>query len=414
MVKTPNFRRTPASGAGMQAQPAVIPPEIAAHAPQLPANVPLPRSQPVMSEYTRRGLIALGWKDGDPIPGDLGARIKEIQDSYAKDRETAKHDVPSDYKPPEYKLVQIADLPADKQAELRQCLADYKTQVSQEAVVAQQRAAQESLINPEAPPSVQEAQRVAMQAANSFGFVNDVPPGGVPAMPVPDGKVLGGVSGLSPAIQKLEQAKQQRAASPPAAAEPSTAPALPGTGAVPELTNCPRCSWDLKAAFTLEATDDDKMVYRAALLGSGRFTKDISLLDGDLVIRYRSLTVSEVRMLREQMRYDVQNGKVLGDGEFMVELWEYRLVMCVSQVRRGPAIIDIPAIGEIPYDPPKLNDPPETALVHMRQWFYDNVATTEMMANLLREHQRQFNRLTEYLETMSQEPNFFRGIATGR
>jgi hypothetical protein len=406
MAKQPSFRRT-APPTAPQLREVTVPPEVMAQMPRLDPTLPVPRGQLMLTDYTRQQLSKLGWQEGDPIPGDFATRVKEVQQAFEEERANAKHDIPAGWQPVQPKTVQIDELPPEQQAELRQYLSDYKKQAAADTAVAQQQAAAEASINPASPPSVQEAHRVALAASQAqrpgFAFVNDMPA-------APEGKAVGGVTGVSPVFQKMADAKQPPATPPsePVKEEPATA------GLQSPVTHCPRCKWDTRMAFYIEPTDDDKIVFRAAILGGGRFKKEISTLDGGLKIRFRGLSSGEIRILREQLRYDAEAGKILGDGEFWAEMMEYRLIMAVEQIIRGQDIFDVDPVEKIEYDPPKPGEPRETVLVKLREWFYENIIPTEAMAHIVREHHQQFNRLLEYLETMSQEPSFFKGIASGR
>ena len=59
---------------------------------QLPGagRPPMSQGRTIMTDHTRQQLTAVGWKDGDPIPGDLGARLREIQLEVAAERSKAK------------------------------------------------------------------------------------------------------------------------------------------------------------------------------------------------------------------------------------------------------------------------------------------------------------------------------------
>jgi len=394
--------------------------------PMTPGSMPLPTGQVVITDDTRRELTKLGWQDGDPIPGDLGERISEIRAQVAQERAAATPALPPDFVPPKSRTVSIDDLPEAYQQELRDHIA--KTKAMMPAIEAAQ--AQEAKIaamipegsSPEMAAAMRTnaaaAQQVEMRkaaeavtkqgptASVSASVQRDV----VSSAPPPDGKVVAGVQGISPAFAALEEAKlatqAATAPAPPPATEPEPPP--PDAGLHAMLENCPRCLWDLRVRFDAEPDERDKTAFVASILGSSRFVKQYDLLDGNVSITYRSLTTFESSLLMTQMGYDATAGQFAGDGDFFARLMEYRLVMSVQKIqgKDDKPFHDIPPIGDIPYDPP-IGGAPETPLVPMRKWFYEVVLTQETFRHMIGQQHRQFQRMVEKLETMSDSPDFW-------
>lgn len=433
MAKTPDFKRPTTPPPPLNPQPVTMPQNVRAQMPSLdPNGPPLRRGEAAPTDWTRQQLYKLGWKDGDPIPGDFANRIAEVQREIEDERAGAKHDLPPDFKPPRMKLVNIDDLPPEKQAEMRQYLTDYKVQLQEQA----QQAVRDAELDAKyanAGPGVREAAAVAAEATARYaaqrggGIIDDrLPVATQPVQPqvkLPEDRQYGGAQGISPAFGKLEQAQAAYQASlhpqpAPTPAAPAPAQEESPTGAAPTVTHCPRCEWPVDKAFTADPTDHDILVFKAAMLdpsGKARFRKEYRLMDGAFRIRFRGLTNQETRMLKQQLRYDVLAGKIYGDGEFFAEMMEYRLCLSTEQLSMDAETVDIPPIDEIGYDPPPAGSPPETPLAKLREWFHKEVCPSESLIRVLRVQHHEFQRTTEYLETKSAtDPNFSKGIAPQR
>lgn len=426
MAKRPDFSKPVASPPPVQVTPVTLPQHVRAQAPALDTNgPPLPRGVARPTDYTRQQLSKLGWKEGDPIPGDFATRIAQVQAGIEDERATAKHDLPPDFKPPKSKLVQIEDLPPEKQAELSQYLSEYKTHVAEQEQ-QEQLNKQLDARYANAGAGVREAAAVAMQAEAAYNASRGMPQQGmliddrqvqqqvVPQVKLPEDRQFGGAQGISPVFAKMEQAKQAAllpAPPPPPEAESPTGAELP-------VHVCPRCEWPTNKAFEAEATDHDILVFKAAMLdptGQARFRKEYTLLDGSFRIRFRGLSNAEQRLLRQQMRYDVAAGKIWGDGEFYAELTDYRLALSIEQLAMGGEIIDVPPLAEIPYTPPAAGSPPETQLVPLREWVQKEVCPSESLIGMLRVKHQEFESTVKYLETKSTtDPNFSKGIGPQR
>ena len=351
---------------------------------ELSGNVPLPAGQVVITPYVRKQLTALGWQEGDPVPGDLGERIRDIQAEIANDIDTAKPDVPADFQLKRPALVNITDLPPERQAELQQHLANYKQEVA--AQRQQQKRESELLgeIDPATPASVVAARRAAAAATiQSDRIVTEV---------VDDRPTKSPVAARTPATE------------PPT--EPPTELPTGLTGAIPPMTHCPRCLWNLQTPFEVEPTDRDKESFLCAVLGMQRFQKSIEVFGGKMAVVFRGLTANEVQTINRQLTLQMRAGEIFGEGEYFTWLMEYRLICSIASIAsQGNTTIEIKPLQDW-----ENTDPLTTPLPTMREWFNTSVAVHEPLRRVLAQHQRQFQRLVEALEALSADPNFWNGI----
>jgi hypothetical protein len=71
----------------------------------------------------------------------------------------------------------------------------------------------------------------------------------------------------------------------------------------------------------------------------------------------------------------------------------------------------VPAVQDIEWDAPGLEDPAQTALPVLENWLHDNALVSESMRRVVGlEHQR-FQRLVEMLEARVDDSDFWKGIA---
>jgi len=452
----------------LRPKPVPTPPPGRGHATpeQLPGEgrPPIKTGSVVMSDWTRKQLQAVGWNEGDPIPGDLGARLKEIQAEVIQEKQDAKledSEVAAGWKPPKASFVNIEELPDDKKEEIAGYLAEYKQQVEEEAAAK----AAGQVIEDRIPENVQgpmreltkqqiaaaEAAKTEREAGRQSTIVDDreevqattEPPAGVK---VPDGKKYGGSIGAPSVADKIEKLKRDQEQAQEAASvekleesvdrlEKTVDAVTTGPIGHEHLSHCPRCIWPLDMPFDIEPSKEDKMGFMASILGVNRFEKKYELMGGNLVGYYRSLTTEEAATLQYQLGTDVRNGDIRGDGEYMAWLMEYRLVMSLSRVEvGGNVVLHVPTIVEWAKEnpPPKTPEveppPPEeanteeafmafgrrrqvskTPLPRMREWFYQQV-TQEPMRRMLGQQHREFQRLVEGMEAMTSNESFWKGI----
>ena len=382
-----------------------------------------------MTDFTRSQLQKIGWKDGDPIPGDLGKRIQEIQQAIREEREsTTLEDSPlaAGWKPVQAKFMDIGALPPEKQAELKQYLEEYNAQIAQEEAFNKQQAKVESRI----PENIQGQQRelmvdqiMASEAAlqrrqlQQTGTVIDDRPvrqpvesGPPPGMPVPEGKVFAGNIGMPSIAQKIKSLKQQQ--------QPAVEPLPPeepvvSSGATTTHDTCQRCAWPLSMPFTTEPTVEDKQGFLAAIIGLSRFEKEYALLGDNLILRLRSLSSDETATLQNQLSAMVRAGQSIGDGEYWSNLMEFRLVMSVSRITVGGNVIySAPPVKEWDTANPQQADSEihPTPLPRMRTYFYEKGVTQEPLRRIIGQTHQEFQRLVEALEAMTNNADFWTGI----
>lgn len=94
-----------------------------------------------------------------------------------------------------------------------------------------------------------------------------------------------------------------------AALAPSIVPL--GVEAAPEISipatnpadlKCPMCGWRHGDVVNEVPSSDDKLEFRASLLGERRFEKEYSVFGGAIVYRFRTLMQSELDNVRELLR----------------------------------------------------------------------------------------------------------------
>jgi len=388
-----------------------------------------------MSDFTKKQLQAVGWKPGDPVPGDLGQRLQEIQAEVVKERQEAdleNSELAAGWTPPVASFVNIEDLPPEKQDEIRGYLAEYKEQM------AQQAAHDEAVANVDAsiPENVQGEQRAIMRnqilqgqaamAARQAGqptgesvVIDDreqttAPPAD---MQVPEGKTYAGSIGAPSVADKIEHLKQQQAtAQQPEqpAASPTPEPSQHvSAGAVGQMVHCPRCAWNVNLPFDVKPTETDKQKFMAAVLGLARFEKKYDLLGGKLAVFFRSLTSEESAILQQRLGAMVRSGESIGDGEYWAHLMEFRLVMSVSRIEIGGNITyQVPPLQEWARTHPAADGSPvlPTDIPRLRDYFYKEGPTQEPVRRILGQTHRNFQRLVELLEVMTNDPDFWEGI----
>jgi hypothetical protein len=369
----------------------------------------------------RAGLEQIGWKPGTGVPTNLADAIARATADHA-------HELP--VRPDTPPLV-VTETPIDRLPEER------KWQLA--AAVQQadlQRKHLESLPRIE-QPGFQHGIDAAIAAASAIPPVP--PPRGAdvsPPTPQPPSSPIVGLYSrtVDPSSSVTEPRTQAVSAPGPYTAEERTnhlrqlrdweqtihqlrtrvaelEADRPGSGAI-ATPNCPHCGWDLERPDEVEPTEEDKLGYLAMLLGGAavRFTKDVPLYGGQLVVRFRTLTYPERCLTNEQAGWDLRSGKIFGDGEYFNNLIDYRLVLSIERVILADR-------GEFPV--PEATsaerlDGEHTVLPRLRDWFTEQVLPSEMVVMAIKKEFIRFQALIEKLTATASNPDFWAGIGGPR
>lgn len=420
----------PAAGNPFQHKLPNLPPE---------GSPPLEAGRVYMSDMVRSGLEAVGWRDGDPIPGDLGEILQEMQNSLRKEAESADiqtSELAVGWTKPKNTYVDILKLPPEKQAEVAKLLADYKIQVENEAAASQQLADMDSKI----PPTIQGEQREQLlqqmqksaaerqawknrRDSQTYGTVIDDREKPVP--PVPGANQ--DAAGVSQGTEGRPGVLPPSPGNPPATRLPETAqtetpaavsinPAIQDaedTGAFVTPHACPRCQWPADRPFEVVPSVEDKETFIAAVCGQSVFSKRYRLLNGLVVVKYRSLTTADTECVQQQMGALVRSGACAGDAEYLAYMHTYYLALSVARVVVGKNVLyKMEGLEQwAKENPPTAADAMDpTPLPQLVRYFQKHGAPTASIHRVIRNTFNEFQRLVEMLEVMADDPDFYKGI----
>lgn len=385
---------------------------------QLPGDgrPPFRTGQVHMSDFTRRNLQAVGWKEGDPIPGDLGERLQELQREVNAEQAAASlqdSELAKGWKPVEPKFVSIENLPPEKQKEIAQYLSEYKRQVAQDTMQQQQMDEIDQSIPPEIQGEQRRLMREGMIAGEAAAAARQARQSGVVSTVIDDRVPQQKPTNVA---DQIERARQQQAAFETKQVQPPPTPIaavdeLPAAGTA--HANCQRCSWPLSVPFEMKPTDEDKQGFMAAILGLGRFEKKYELLGGNLEVYFRSLTTDETTMVQSQLGAMVRAGESIGDVEFWANLMEFRLVLSLSKLKIGDNVIYTAkpiADWEKEHPPAETDKVLPTPIPRLRDFLYEKCVTQEPLRRILGQTHQEFQRLVEALEFMTNDSDFWKGI----
>ena len=371
MAKTPSFTR----------EPVEAPPE--SERPPMPdvSKQPLMAGKVMISPDTRAQLEAVGWEEGDPVPGNLGEKIQQLQQHIAQDIATAGPDVAPDQPALKPKTMDIRDLPESHRQEIKDFLQQAKTLETTQAA-ASKMPAMPVLQDAGMQQAAQVAANVIQQGPQAIVEDDSAEPKRVET-PVPPEERTAAIE----AERQLTTAYEEN------------------TGQI----TCPRCLWDTRDPFDIKFTELDKQTYLAFMLSddpAARFRKDYAIMGGNLVIRFRTLSAVEAEMMYGQLTNDVQANLITSDGDYFLRMMAYRTMLGTERiVAKGVVQVEIPPIMEIDYTPGD-----KSRIEMMTEWFNTDAIPSETRRRILNQHHREFQRLVEGLEVKTDEADFWKGI----
>lgn len=171
-------------------------------------------------------------------------------------------------------------------------------------------------------------------------------------------------------------------------------------------THCGRCGWKLDDQVS-EPSVHDKLAYVQTVLGEGRFRKEYMIFDRRIVFILRSLLPSELDLAQHQLAMDVQKGRIATAVEYDYRYNNYKLAMSIERLQRaGKAPMVLQPVGKLTFDHTKY----ETALPSLVTWFDENVYMSDTVRRLIGQEWMRFGKLFDHLESRAAEPSFWKGI----
>lgn len=328
-----------------------------------------------VSEFTQKTLSQFGWQANDPLPENMGELIADIRER------TPPSKVPG-------LLVNIQDMAADDVAAVRAALEQTKTVVETEK--------KQAMLERQTAGLHDSAKQIYAQLSEKEPQIIDdrkAAPAPAPVEP--------------PKPAETEPAKVNLA--DPLTEPPEKLVEAPEEEKTPPF--CPRCSWDMRLQFDVEATEHDKESFVAVTLGNERFKKTFELMGGKYKVRFRSLLAEENNVIHHQLLLDQRDNHFLSDTEWFLRMFEYRMACSIEEIyvndKLVAAIPELDAVSAQMQLPNKADNPEKPAVVRLREYALVDVLRNEITRRLVGNQFRQFQRLYETLEAMALEPNFW-------
>jgi hypothetical protein len=191
-------------------------------------------------------------------------------------------------------------------------------------------------------------------------------------------------------------------------AKPSDPPTSSGATEPPKT--CQHCGWTLDKPDPEDPSDVDKANFIQSILGQIPFRKRYTLLDGQMIIEFRTLDSRESDMVWTQTAYDAQNNEIIEEGHFFRTMIDYRMCLGLSMLKSGKITRTQPDSIE---DWEGLEKPPlkATKLKQITNIVYSDILKLESLRRAVALQFFRFQRLVERLECHIDNPDFWRATA---
>lgn len=328
-----------------------------------------------VSSFTKNTLEQFGWKEGDPIPEELGALLIKLKETCPPSDKTDR-------------LIDREVLPAANVDEVLALLAKAK-----EVSAANKKRQEIESAAAKVAPGVQDAYKELLSSGPEIVDDRDTAAQQPPADDPP------------PTVQE-EKTPEEKPADDTTiedVVKEVVAQDSPATG------YCPRCSWNLSMKFDVTPTERDKEDFLATLLGETRFKKTYELFGGKFSVVFRSLYAEENKMVYHQLVLDQNNGRVATEAEWFTQMMDYRLACSIEAIldKDKKPLHVFPELNTSAEETTNSDSTPIPAQLDR----INKTLAQEVTRRLVGTHLRQFQRLVEALEAMALEPNFWTGIA---
>jgi hypothetical protein len=176
---------------------------------------------------------------------------------------------------------------------------------------------------------------------------------------------------------------------------------------------CPHCSQDTTIA-PIQVSDEMKRDFLLMLAG-GRLTHRFELMGGAVCLTYRNLTRLEDDTILTQVAYDEAAGRIPSPGEYIRQAENYRMMLSLAAIEiQGPTSImeRLPELSEVAYDQLDKDGRKQTAVRPLIEYIHDKLLTTMHLRRLAAEYGLRFGDLLNACTRQAASPDFWRGIAT--
>jgi len=361
-VTLPNSAQKKAKQADMPAPRELNMPGIRGTIPFMPAEV-------VLTEYEKKQLKALGWKEGQPVPNiskAVSAERERIMSEPSK--------IPENVKPAKRpEIVDIKTLPPAKQEEIKATIRSMTESAARSGYNFKQASA---------IPGLNEAMAVAEKASEYSGSEE--------------------ITTYDSAVIK----PKVKAPSSEAEEKHQHASTLPDRPILEGLT-CPRCKWPVNQVDNVEPSREDKLAFVAAILAQARFTKTYNLFGERAYITFRTLAAEETDLVIKQLVCDWSKSKLSGPAHSMQQALFYHMALALAEVSTSGGPVRLEEMSEYTGEPPEG----ETILPGIVEYVTKVAMPTEPIRKVVAMAYAQFQALTTKLEAMAETPDFWQ--ATG-
>jgi hypothetical protein len=189
---------------------------------------------------------------------------------------------------------------------------------------------------------------------------------------------------------------------------------------------CVHCGWDQRAPSVEPPSKQDKLTFLFTVLGQKLFTKDYSLLNDNLKLAFRSLTVSELDALYADAYREQQAGHIDTTQQYYEYLNRQRLFLQLQVINSQqtamhitlPAGLDAasnPKAGKNWVDLLKEKDAyaSDAPLIpQIQDYVLRNVLNSEHLQRIVSHYCAKFNQLVAKLEANIENENFWKETET--
>lgn len=346
-----------------------LPPGKLVAAGSVPTQSLLPEEQAVLKE--------IGWQEGKPIPANMADIIAAATKKIQAEVDDPPPPVSLDTPPVRVRTVDIKDLSAAEQAEIRAKL-EAALIAEREMKEAEAKKATQPRLSAEIQRAVDAAERVA--ASPKIEIVNDL---------------------------------ADKPIATPSIIKPPSDDKSDNTGAELKMLHCPHCQWDLSITDDVEPSSSDKDSYVHSLLGGKSWLKSFGLYKGKLLVTFRTLMADELDAIYQQVQFESRARPEQTTMDFVETVNRYRLCLQLQSLKGDDVHHDLPAGLNTDTNPnaqshwqadPDENNP--TALPQIVKYLKKTVLTTESLYRVIALKGAEFNRLFAKMEVMADSPDF--------